>query len=492
MKRAYSRDTYLYAEFHRVARYLMAEAPSEAESHAVFPWKEIEREINVESSVIRMVYPGAPHRPAYMIFHRGTPHTTSLAPQKIDGRVIDVEIPRSKGMVLRHLRRTAKLLRCASPEMFEIGRVASSLADIEAWCGATDSVVNGPETVIPKILGQLSDPSLAPKNIVDGAGALMNIVMSEFMWFRVPGSVGQKVEATFSLYPFRDLLKQVIVQRVVGSGRSLSELNDTMFVFPSIHIAEYLVNPSLGGGLSFTTAREAARLLSQKGRGRCLSALSAYTISEFHNHLYAALFYYRGALEIYAEMKLLAKRIPTICDDYSRSEGEIHRCWVEAEEMRVTICASLSQAALTWRLTWNIARPYRLFRLVVRLIAREGTAAAVAAVRDLAVRLVCPKFVQDMLLAFIAIQQGDGLELWRSRIETIISELEVAMRRCILQGEPAYLEYAYTIAADLAEKSGDMSASAGFAQRRERLPAQLGKFPGGAKSLVKWQPATPA
>ena len=486
MKLAYWRDAYIYAEFQRIGRFLMAEEPSEAEHYAAFPHKEVGKQINVEGSVVRMVDSRAPHQPGYMIFHRGTPYTTSTAPPGYEGPIIDVEIPKSKGMILRHLRRIARLLHYASPQMFETLKVASSLTDIEAWCAAANPIIKSSETVIPEILGKLRDPSAAPKNIVDGAEDLINSVMAEFMSLRIPGTASQKVGATlmfFLLYPDKDLLKQLILRCVVGhdySSDSFNELSAEMFLIPRMNILEYVISTSLGTVPSFITAREAARLLSQKGRSSCLSALSTYTVGEFHNYIYAALFYYRGALEIYSKMKLLRKHSPRIWDDCILSEGEIHRCWVEAEEMRVTIGASLSQAALTWRGAWNIARPYRMFRNVIRLIAVEGNAAAIVAVRDLTVRLVCPKFVQDMLLAFIAIQQDDRLDSWRSRIENIIGELEVALRRCVLQGEPAYLEYAYTIGADLAEKSKDMNAFAEFTRRRELLPSRLSKFFGEA------------
>ena len=244
----------------------------------------------------------------------GTRYITNSPPPNYDGEMIRFELPKPRGVVLRHLQSVAKLIRRVSPSKFEAFNIAPSIVEIEAWCGNRDLALRSPEWVIQNMLVN-RDPALPLSSIVEGAFNVLNGLMTEFSSLRVPGIVSQKAAATlafFSFHPFPDDLNRVVDEVTFGLRNTLGALDVTTVIVPPMTLGLYLSHPSLAGVPSFFSARGAARFRSKQGRAKCLTALSARTIGDYHSELYAALFLYRGALEIYSELKFIAQHVPTI------------------------------------------------------------------------------------------------------------------------------------------------------------------------------------
>jgi hypothetical protein len=451
---AYSGDAYLIGEVKRVARFLMGESVLEAERLAC-PIPELEEAEKHDWAAVRMVDPDSPV-PAYIVFRSGTKYVTDEIPANFDGPIYNSVTPASRGVVLRRLKYMAKALRRCSRPAYELLEIGAIVEAAEAWSDP-NTVQNSPEATVLAAISERAGHGKSP-NVIEDAFELLNAVIRKFNTFRVPGIAAEKAMAvlTFlSMHPKSDGLRRCIDEMTLGVSRVKIHGQDSPpIVVPPMHLDLYLCHPALTSRGTFLFALGAARLLRKKGRQEVQSALSADGIEDFHARLYSGLGAYRGAREIYRTLKGLGEKIPSLWTNFRLDRGETHRLWVECEEARVSILSVLHQGAMPRDAKWNVARPVRMLGQAIDAANNLGVDEARIIVLDVSVRMVCPKFVRDLMLAILAVHSDRDLEIWAEKTRKVVTRLDAAFRANVLSGDPAYLHFAYEIAGMLALKLG--------------------------------------
>lgn len=146
--------------------------------------------------------------------------------------------------------------------------------------------------------------------------------------------------------------------------------------------------------------------------------------------------------------------------------------------MRVTIGASLREAALPRHGLWNVARPAQMVGGTIQLVKDYGADKAAAIIRELCIRLVIPRFVCELLLGVIANQANADVAEWSSRLMLLVSDLESNLVSSVSFGDPNYLYYCYNTATHLAEKAGRTASAEDLFRRGTELHDRVAKIAG--------------
>lgn len=481
---AYVRDTFLYEELYRIARYLMGEHHVVAELHA-WTSAELEAVADQDYAVVQLHYPDTDGPFPYIVFRAGSRYTTDAVPRDFPGVVEVYRVPKPSGIVLRRLRYVAKALARISPVFYERAGVPALVAEVQGWA-QTQAGIHDAGAVLGQCMQELASAG-SPHDIVEDAIALSNLLGTKFMNCRITGEEFQKASAVlafFAIHPQPGLLRPAVRGLIDPAAmQQLAGGKPVVFV-PPMDLNYYLSHPSAVSPVSFLAARGAARMLRRVGSESAQKCLDARCIVDFHSGMYTALGRYRGALEILQRLKDLGKHVPTLWSDLSFDEAELHRWWVECEEARVNIMAALHEAALPRHARWNVSRPSRMIFQATRLAESTGYDEASKAVLDLGVRMVAPRFVCDLLVAVVSSVTNTRLERSADRMLRVVADLEAALEQSVLAGDPSYLFYAYWLARRLAEQLDRTAMADDMAVRQGGLRDRVGRIL-GASTLPK-------
>ncbi len=467
--RAYVRETYLYGEVLRIARYLMCESIGEAELHAKqIPY--LAEAHSKEYEVVKLLYSLDRQNNYYIIFRSGTKYVANSIPTDYTGTVKTVTATEPNGFVMKRFKAVVRLLKRSSPRLFQVAKVADLQEKVERWVSRDIDLLNS-SSVVQECM------TLLPLNgtgydTVEEAIKISKKLDEQFLMCHVEGVVYQSASAVlnfFAVHPYPEELVAAINSwfDVQGFIRNLGKGEQKILFVPLLDLNFYLTHQPLNIP-SFLAARGTARMLRREGSQLVQAALDAESITEFHGRLFLALAYYRGAFEVLSRFKLLEKEVPTLWQSLRFDAGELHKWWVECEEARVTIAVALREAALPTT-HYNVARPAKIIGVVLHLCASRGKTDAEKAVKDLCVRLVIPKFLCELLLCVLADQGNHRLERWSNRSIVVVEKLEKSLGRSAPSGEPNYLYYSYGVAARLAERAGRVELATDLIRRQDSL-----------------------
>lgn len=461
----YARSTFLYGEILRIARYLMCESVRTAEEHAnQIP--ELQEASKADYSVVQLPYPDeGVTNGGYIVFRKGTTYTTNKVPVDFSGEVRCVEVPRPGDIVQKKLRFAARLLERTAPREFESFEVQRLLDACSQHDKRTPGIFVAEH--LTRGAGRVED---VPE-VWDRADVILQDLTKEFLLCRITGEQYQKAAAAlafFSVSPYREVLRQ-IAARYSSPDASHSK---SPLLIPPLDVVAYLSKEPGERAPVFYSLRAATRLLRKEAYEATQGAIRSDTVFEFHHGLYRALALYRAAHEILTVLRSVGENHPSLWTELEFDGEEIRKWWVECEEARVMIAASLRQAALPRHAMWCLGRPSRL---VGRSLHLSGTGfdAAANVFRDLAVQMVVPKVISDLLLVSNSARSGGQLSRWLQKSMEVVERLETSLPRAIALGDPDFLFYAYAAAAHIAQASGNEVVAAEMLARQGALQERV-------------------
>ncbi|MGB3786469.1 MAG: hypothetical protein WA949_00565 [Phormidesmis sp.] len=446
-------------KFRLLAMMLLAENPVLGEQSAR-PSKAIDEVMQKGGGVIRYQIPG--EMDAYVVVKDGVRYTTFKRPDGFDEHDMLNEKPLEykETLVENQLQTVASELQAVVPEIYAQLGLRLSLETIKAlrsnWTYS--------ETISLRIIESELHRHPNLENSAQAASeysiSCMNRVALEFQQLKQAGDAARIDTATFaffSVHPTPDLLYMVGVDHGLIHATILTQKERESVVqqVPIRDIKFYLSNPKSAGVVSSIAAKGAGRFLRRSGSKVLRLAKSKFGIASFYEDLYSALLSYRSAQSIYEDLLVLGDTSPSLWQDLGLNREEVHRFWVETEEIRVAILVSLQYAAISSNRGPNPMIPSEFFKYWEHLLNRTGVDKTELAIRDLAVRLVCPEFLCDLTICWLALQTGDISNRQSRRLIRVLDQMEADLNENpFFLSEPNYITPGYTLLTELLHQLG--------------------------------------
>ena len=275
--RAYVPQMFLYAELYRVARFLMAENPREAELSAG-DTPDLAQIIAKGYTVAELRFPGQRGPSEYIVFNGESRYTTATIPDDFTGTVDVWEIPEPNGFVSRRLRVIGRALRKLAPRVYEQRDVSDILQCAEEW-EQLSSIQAGPSLALQRSIGEM--PSATSPDVVGNAVQFFKAVSDRFLRCCIAGTDYQKASATLFFFwqsprpecagesaPFASIIDISAMQRATPG----------LLLMPPLDLNFYLSHENTAGEASCLAATAAAQRLRKNGGELVRRALRASTI----------------------------------------------------------------------------------------------------------------------------------------------------------------------------------------------------------------------
>jgi hypothetical protein len=467
----------LYAQFRRVAALLTALNPVQGELlHGRAESKALATILRRGNGIVRFEGPG--DEITYIVVRDGTRYTTKTRPidAKEEEILVESVVTTKDRPVLNHLRGLAQKIIELSPQGYHQLRIERIVTNVESFQENTPSAqaINEAEGShgLTEILN--AHPEVGQSKDATRAWSLAayNRIVGEFGKLNMIGDWAREALGTLT---FVMLHPDPVAPYQVGTAqgeelyrflsKELPERSVARPTLPILSIGFYLCNPQTSGRGSFIAAKHAGRVLRKWATANRRAALAETSVVGFHEKLFAAFVQFRAAQWVYDEIQFVAAEAPGIWDEGVLDKDEVRKGWVETEESRVAILASLHMVALPLLDNPNIADPSNFFLYLDFLRDNFGAENAKLRVHDMAVRLICPDPLKELALAFLCVRDGSDGTRFIPRVLEFINKVEAELDRLFLIGEPNYLYPAYQTISSLFRIAGRIQEAEAFDQR---------------------------
>jgi hypothetical protein len=475
------------ARLRRLACFLLAESPAEAEANARVP-PEVLDVLTRGNGVIRFEGPlGDSH---YMIVRNGTRYLTSERPDDVDeGEIRSVRLARGGPRnLLRRFRRASRRLHEADPllhKAFRFEEIGCAI-DAEFPRGSAAALLR---TVRPFLLLAGPEAPAPPADLADSdeqASAWLDVAIKylkrEYALNRVAGdTVREILAALLYLRLSPDPARRIDLHRQATGFGALVVPGTPSRWLPSPHLEGYLLSPGLTVSEALIPARQLAIFLTRSADEQRRAASGLPMMEQFHGQLFGALLGYRVAQEVFAVIERVLSPVPAdVIPPRLVNREELRARARHCEEMRVHIAGSLATAAgvRTSALDlWSRAslRDYLTWLAGVPLLSAERD------ITDLALRLYIPDVVRVWLKGWLWMfhpgsDRGRAREGAR-RVKDVLELLEQRSNERAVFGEPPLVWIGYGWLAADARKRGDRKQASEFAQKARPPAHQTISFP---------------
>jgi hypothetical protein len=472
-----------HRQFRRIAMLLMAQNPVDGELlHGRGVSEAMATVLRRGNGVVRFEGPG--DEVQYIVVRDGTRYTTKTAPVDVKEEEILVEaVAAPDGRPVLHLlKELAQKILEISPEAYRqlgIERIVTGVEFFQENSPSAHAITVADADGLTEIL--MAHPEVGQSNDATESWSMAayNRIMEEFGKLHLMGDWVREALGTLMflwLHPNRVGPYRVGTAQGEELYRILSkELGQTSVrrpTLPQLSIGFYLCHPETLGRDSLIVAKHAGRVLRKWAAEHRRAALAETSIVGFHERLFAALVQYRAAQWVYDEIQFLGAEVPGIWDEGILDKNDVWKGWVETEESRVTILASLQMVTIPIPENPNIADPPDFFLYLEFLRHHFGPEKAKLMVHDMVVRLICPEALKDLALAFFCVHDGSDGTRFIPRLLRFINKLETELDSLFLIGEPNYLYSAYRVISTLFRRAGRVQEAKEFEQKLNQDFAQ--------------------
>jgi len=470
----FTQDLYLYQCIRCVAMLSMAQDPRVTD-RLLYRSKGVDEMLLGGEGVVRFEMPG--EVVSYIVVKNGVKYTSETKPEWVrDNEIVVHKVPAEPpGQLLQGLKEMSHAMLQVNPEAHEVLDVGRLVEKIEACFRRHEHRDTEVEETVGRIVGDILRTDTGDRKtslpIIERSRDCFNRVVREFMIFGITGEVAKAPTGTlmfFGLHPKPEVLYEELSEFVKGANAAASSVGKPSTFVPPMRIGFYLTSRG-----SLIVARRAARFLRQQGKNHLRSAISVVSVVEFYESLFRALLMYLAALVIYSELLRVGDLEPGRWVDAGLDREEIRRYWVETEEARVSILASLAKVYTPGISGGGPLRPTDFCGHVAAYFEATDFDRCEQMILELSVALICPEFLRDLALGLLAALSGRSLDRWRRRVGDIIAELERDLRDWVLRGEPNYLHYAYEVGAALNRRGGLDGEATTLEQKRDELPNRV-------------------
>lgn len=459
-------------EFRRLAMLLLAECPQNGE-YAARPVKALDQVFANGSGVVRYEILGEPD--SYVVLRPdGTRYTSTQPPADLNEKDFFVERP----FTYRGSYVWEKLRKVIS-ELQIYGSTVNDRHGIEVTAHFVESLKNQEITgilvsqqIIAEVIYLYPEVTESRQIALRCSNDCLDKIFQAFRKLQLNGDVAKQEVATFTFFcehPSPEKLFQVVnSSTAITSFLPITMAGSTNIQrIPINQVEYYLTHPVTFGVDTFIAAIQAAKKLRQHGKSLTREAISCSGVVSFHEHLYTALLSYRAAQTIYEAFMKLNQTIPNLSQLSGLDGNELHRFWVETEEARVSILSSIVFAAVASHRGPNISAPTEFFSYWQMALDGLGKDKTRIGIQDMVIRWVCPEFLRDLAISWLALQSAEFSERLVRRLTSICETLEKDLLKNALQGEPNYLTICYSTLANFYRSNGNLQRLQQFEEKAD-------------------------
>jgi len=310
-----------------------------------------------------------------------------------------------------------------------------------------------------------------PARISEWAITCANGLLREYAGFGVAGDAVRRPFAAllyYSISPAPDRLFHVGTQSTASiANDDTAGSQKKFFSLPVLDVGFYLTHPELIGVETFVPARRGARFLHRQADEWLRNARVQSGFTRFHDCLYKALIYYRSAMVLYDTVlvKEMVNAIPADWrDELLPDLDELKRDRAACEERRVTILASFAYVLGHEPATPNFTDGMQ-FLVWLELLHRVEFEKAEMHIHDFFMRLVYPKFLRDLAIGYIQIENSATLEQGIITLKAVAEFLDENLAANMAMEEVNYLSRTYEALSLALERAGRLDEARSYAAK---------------------------
>jgi hypothetical protein len=354
---------YLSATVLRIARFMMAQSPKDAELLLTMYRPEIVNLISRGYGAVRFEFPDGPAN--YIVVEKGRRYTTSIPPRSIPEDQIEVvRLSQAEPILLPKLQRACQSLEEFSPDVYSKLNIAKILEAVSVYYEL--NTVEIQQTLDYKKIQQVlynkilrihlqlisSDPSISLQTetgVCYWAQKLKSELENGYAGLLLSGDLVQQSVSCLYFYCVSLVRADYLFDLGIMNTPSLFPNQPNIKPFPILEIRYYMSHPELIYDsleeIAMSVLKAAQDFRTRGDKLRDIAQTQA-SFQSFHHCLYSALLNYRCAQEIYDSLILLySKSLKNLKD--------IKRYANFCEEMRVAIMVSLSHVAVDFEQETN-------------------------------------------------------------------------------------------------------------------------------------------
>jgi hypothetical protein len=474
------------ARLRRLACFLLAESPAEAEANARMP-TEVLDVIAHGDGVIRFESAPEPH---YMVIRNGTRYLTSTPPHDVDeSEIRGVHLPPRTGRnVFRRFRRLSRQLAESDPLVHEWFRFEEIANVIDAEFPRRGPAPDVMRAIRPALLLTSPDAPKPPPDLTSSdaqASAWLNAMIEylkrEYALNRVAGDTVRNVLAVLlylNLSP--DPGRRMALQRTATGLDGLVLSGAPSHWLPDPDLESYLLSPGLRIPQVVIPVRQLALFLTRTADQQRTAASGAPTMELFHGQLFGALLLYRTAQRVFDAIDRVLGPVPEDVIPSGLLDRQALRVRARhCEEMRVHIYLSLATAAGV-RTGAPDPTNRRSLREYLTTLARLTLPSAERDVMDLGLRMYIPDIVRQWLKGWLWMfhpeSEGDLPAEGARLVMDVIERLEQHAHGRAMLGEPPLIAIGYGWLAADARRRGDRKRAREFAGMAQPAATQALSF----------------
>jgi hypothetical protein len=452
---------YRLAELFHITRFMMGQSPSAAELFCSSESREkVGEAVDRGNGVILQVSPGDP--PSYIVIRNGTRYTTSTRPKW--ARDDDIQILEStdpKPKLLPALQAACRTAESLSPEAYRRLNIDKILTSISWYYSNELPTAVGARIKVSEALAEINFPSLSSSNeeALKWIKSCQEKLIKGYHGFLLAGdTIVPSLSTLFFLewapLPAIDILGDDIKRS--GAATLLQDLKRghqaRVSILPSLNLELCIVYLELhheeGAALSTISAAAVLMRLAE----RSLENARAQTSFElFHNGLFGSLIYYRLAQFVLNSLLSLEAKIQNGIIGSSDLEKEARRLAYMCEEMRVQIMVSLASFHIAG--LPRLGEAGQFWEWLTGLEELEISDAR-SEITNLSIQLLLPDFLQALAKDWLRLKRPETFDLAYPRLLQTAQQIEAALPRNVVIGEPNYLSFLYIEIASQLEKQG--------------------------------------
>jgi hypothetical protein len=297
--------------------------------------------------------------------------------------------------------------------------------------------------------------------------AMMDAVLQHANRLHVCGNVAAPIVALLAFFHDYSRPGDLWQIGILAERTPANPDGDVNFWTRSPNIWLYLMQSQVNPGAAITAINTAATRLRKLAWHRRREAMQESDMVNFHMKLYSSFLTSQASLHLYNQLKYCGTVRPELLAHAGLSVREVHRQWVEVEEARVAIMASLSFVATPNKLGPNIADPETFLLTLAHWLDVDGQAELERVIHDMAFRLLCPELLRDFALGWLDVRTGRFDDFRVRRLQRVADRFEQDLARNALAGNLDYLSETYRLLAALHRMCGDQASAAECESRCE-------------------------
>lgn len=477
----------MVARIWQLARFILAEAPRDAERWG--PLLAAGLPVDPATTERFVLGFGAPEDRGYIVGDRGTMTTRLAPPDWADpSDVIEVAWPKGDSeSIWIEFRSLVDGLKAAAPELYDGIGIGHTASTIDAYYTSPQHAalahVQESSRLAPVPVARVGELLADPESARSWAHAASNALVVEYRAMRLPIERAAAALVTLQFIargedprvPLAAGLLRVLVPAI-----SSDQVETLMLDFPAVtQLASEYPFPSAVLGIMFKPGFYALTMEFARFAGLRYAFAVACEIQDSADHLldgartltsiqrfYAALadvqLRHRAADAMFAELVKMLANAP----DRPAFLAPLENRRVISAERDVSVRGSFMHA--TGLVTREVdPTSFPSVGWWATHLAGQGAAQARSALHDLALRLVVPTFVRDLMLGIVYRMLGES-ERARATLLRVSKSLERDRAvNSLIPGEPAYLPPLYEELAQAHEDLGDPDAATRFRRLAE-------------------------